>query len=272
MMTIKSVEEIAVIREGGRILAGVMDEVVEMVKVGVETGEMEKRACELIKKAGGRPAFKGYELPNGELFPTALCTSINDEVVHGPALPSRKLKEGDIIGIDMGMEYPINKKGIIKNKYSKLGGFYTDMARTVAVGRVSTEAAKLIKVTEESLHAGIAKAGPGVSLSDLGEAIQRVAEAAGFSVVRDLVGHGVGHDIHEDPHIPNYKITDKSLKNMLLKPGMVIAIEPMVNAGGYRIVTLDDDFTFATADGRLSAHFEHTIAITEDGIEILTLP
>lgn len=270
MMTLKTKEEIRMIREGGRILASVLDEVASMVAPGVTTGDLEAKACELIEKAGGRPAFKNYKLPNGERFPTALCTSINDEVVHGPAIPARVLEDGDIIGIDVGMEYPLQSKTKIRNRYSRLGGFFTDMARTVIVGEVSDDVKKLLDVTKKSLEAGIAKAGPGVSLSDLGKAIQNVAESAGFSVVRDLVGHGVGHDIHEDPHVPNYEIVDNSLDNLILKPGMVIAIEPMVNMGDYSIITLDDDFTFATADGSLSAHFEHTVVITEKGCEILT--
>lgn len=248
-------------REGGKILAKVLEFVGKRVKPGATTGELEELACALIEKAGGRPSFKGYRNHNSLPFPTALCTSINNEVVHAPALSSRTLKSGDIIGIDIGMEYPFGK-----GKH----GYYTDMAATFAVGKISKEAKKLINATKKSLDAGIKKVKPGNTLNDIGKVVQRCAEKEGFSVVRELVGHGVGTEVHEDPQVPNYEIFDES-ENCVLKPGMTIAIEPMVNAGGWRVKYCRDGFTVATYDGSLSAHFEHTVAVTDKGCEILTL-
>ncbi len=270
MIRIKTKEEIALIRKGGKILARVLEEIIKEVKAGAETEKLEKKACELIEGAGGRPAFKHHEMSNGEKFPTALCVSINNEIVHVPAVPSRKLKEGDIVGIDIGMEYPTPNKGKMANKYSKLGGYYTDMAKTVIIGTVDKKTQKLVDTTRECLNLAIKQVKPGNTLNDIGKVIQKHAEANGFSVVRELVGHGVGHDVHEDPQVPNYEIKDGSLKNEILKPGMVIAIEPMVNMGNWKIETGDDGMSIVTKDGSLSAHFEHTIAITDDGHQILT--
>jgi methionyl aminopeptidase len=286
MFTIKTEEEIEAIREGGAILADIMDKVSQEVRPGAETGYLEDMACRMIEEAGGRPAFKGYEIFKDGFFPTALCTSINEEVVHGPAKPSRVLKQGDIIGIDCGMEYPVNieredsepvysvKKDNRKfpiNKYSRYGGYYTDMAKTLPVGNIDKATRKLVKTTKECLERAISEVKPGNKLSDIGKVIQRHAEAGGFSVVRELVGHGVGHDVHEDPQIFNFDFSGTGFKDLVLKPGMVVAIEPMVNMGGYKIKVAQDGFTFLTADKSLSAHFEHTIAITEKGAEIMTI-
>jgi methionyl aminopeptidase len=270
MNNIKTKEEIEIIRQGGKILARILGEVVQVIRPGVSTGELEEIACRLMEEAGGRPAFKNHQMPDGSLFPTALCASINDEVVHGAALPSRVLKEGDIIGLDVGMEYPL-EGNFKKNKYSKKGGYYTDMAATIAVGEVGEQVVKLLSVTKKALELGIEQVKPGNTLNDIGRAIQRYVEANGFSVVRELVGHGVGYDVHEEPQVPNFEIIDKSMKNMELKSGMVIAIEPMVNMGGWRIDSGDDGFSIVTADGSLSAHFEHTVAVTEEGYEIMTI-
>lgn len=262
MIIIKTKKEIAIMREGGKILSRILKEVSGMVKPGVTTGELEEKAIKLIAKAGGRPSFKGFKsVLEAKAFPTALCTSINNEIVHAPALPERVLDSGDIIGIDVGMEYPYD---------SNTRGYYTDMAVTIGVGKISEQAANLIKVTKKSLKLAIKKVKPEATLNDIGETVQSVAEAAGFSVVRDLVGHGVGTAVHEDPQVPNYRIMDKPMDNTVLKPGMVIAIEPMVNAGGYQVKSLPDGFTIVTADGELSAHFEHTVAVTEKGYEVLT--
>lgn len=262
MIIIKKEEEIKAMRIGGKILAEILQTVKEEIRPGVNTEDLEKKACDLIKKAGGRPAFKGYKtLYDTQAFPTALCTSINEEIVHAPAIPGRILNNGDIIGIDVGMEFPY-KKGE--------KGFYTDTAVTVPVGEVSSEVLRLLDVTKESLMLGIKKVKPGNTLNDIGKTVQTYVEQAGFSVVRDLVGHGVGSAVHEDPQVPNYEIKDRSMENVVLCPGMTIAIEPMVNIGTYRIKSLDDDFTIVTADGSLSAHFEHTVVVTEDGHEILT--
>lgn len=274
MSLIKTKAEIEIIGEGGKILASILKELVGMVSPGISTADLENRACRLIKKAGGRPAFKNYKSSwDDRPFPTALCTSINDEIVHAPALPPRSLKSGDIIVLDIGMEYPINHSSdtkIIINKHSELGGFYTDMATTVAVGKIDAETARLIKITRECLEIGIGKIKPGNSLNDIGTSIQHHAENAGFSVVRALVGHGVGHEVHEEPQVPHYAIKGSGLENMKLKPGMVIAVEPMINAGAYHVKMLKDGFTVATADGSMSAQFEHTIAVTENGHKILT--
>lgn len=262
MILLKDEKQIKILREGGKILAGILKQVCKAVKPGVTTGELEEIACSLMREAGGRPAFKGYQTSLDDTpFPTALCTSINDEIVHGPALPSRILKNGDIIGIDVGMEYPI-KKGE--------KGMYTDMAATVAVGEVGDSVEKLIAVTKKSLELAIEQVKPGNHLSDIGRAVQQYAESNGYSVVRDLVGHGVGFEVHEDPQVPNYEIRENSMDNFELKPGMVIAIEPMINMGRHRIRTKKNSWAISTADSSLSAHFEHTIAVTKNGHEVLT--
>lgn len=260
MIIIKNKEEIDSMKEGGKILANIMQNLVKEIVPGVSTGYLEELACRLISEAGARPAFKGYQsLMEAEVFPTALCASINDEVVHAPALPPRMLKEGDIIGIDIGIEYPYNT-----NKT----GYYTDMAVTVGVGRIDEAAQRLIDTTKGSLAQAIKIIKPGISLNDVSKAIQDCVKQTDFSIVRDLVGHGVGKALHEDPQIPNYEI--KGNKKIILKEGMTLAIEPMINMGNYAIKTLDDGFTIATLDGSISAHFEHTIAVTENGYEILT--
>ncbi len=260
MIIIKTKEEVEKIRQSGKMLADILKQVSREVKPGVTTGYLEEKACSLIKEAGARPAFKGYKSDNEAIaFPTALCTSINNEIVHAPALPARELRTGDIIGIDVGIEYPSN---------SGSGGYYTDMAITLPVGKISQQAQKLIRTTKESLDLAIQQVKPNNSLYDIGKAIQEFVENKGFSVVRDLVGHGVGQAIHEDPQIPNYKT--EAAKKITLKPGMVIAIEPMVNIGNWQIKISDDNLSILTFDGSLSAHFEHTIAVTEDGCEVLT--
>lgn len=261
MIKLKTSEEIKILREGGFKLAAILNELIGLVCPGATTGELEARACELIKKAGGRPSFKNHRMHNGDVFPTAICASINNEVVHAPARPERKLREGDIIGIDVGLVYPF---GLGKKEY------FTDMAATVPVGKVDKNAKKLIETARQSLKLAIGQVKPGNCLNDIGAAIQNFVEQNGFSVVRELVGHGVGHDVHEEPKVPNYKIKDSSSENIKLKPGLVIAIEPMVNAGGWKTKILDDGFTVVTADGSLSAHFEHTVAVTEEGYIVLT--
>jgi methionyl aminopeptidase len=253
---IKNEQEIEGIRVSCHKLAKIVKELKQLVKPGITTMDLEEMACKLIKQAGGRPAFKGYKTsPKADPFPTALCTSINDSIVHGPAIPAKELNNGDIIGIDVGME---------------LNGYYSDMAVTVPVGDVNDEAMRLINITKESLNIGIKQMKPDNSLNDIGSAIQQYVESNGFSVVRDLVGHGVGLAVHEDPQIPHYDILESGLPDVKLKTGMVLAIEPMVNAGDWRIRTSKDKFTFKTIDKSLSAHFEHTVLITETGHEILT--
>lgn len=258
MIIYKTKEEIARIKEGGQILAKILYQIRKEVKPGVDTAHLEEIACRLIREAGGRPSFKGYK-SGDKPFPTALCTSINNEVVHAPAIPARVLNGGDIIGIDIGMEYPFRKGE---------QGFYTDMAETVAVGKISEQAKKLIKVTRECLDLAIRQMKPKNTLNDIARAVQTHAEKNGFSVVRDLVGHGVGKAVHEAPNVPNFVIDNGF--DIVLEPGMVLAVEPMVNMGSSKIKTGKDGMSIMTADGGLSAHFEHTVAITEKGHDVLT--
>jgi methionyl aminopeptidase len=254
---IKTEKEIELIGRGGRLLSRVLGKVAAHVAPGVTTAQLDDLAEKEILKAGGRPAFKGYRIYGVKMaYNSTVCTSVNDEVVHGLAHPGRVLKEGDIIGLDIGMQYPAKD------------GLYTDMAMTVPVGKVSESALKLIRVTRECLERAISVVHAGARISDIGSAVQTHAESNGYGVVRDLVGHGVGYDVHEDPRVPNY--VDQDYPDTILKKGMVIAIEPMINAGTWRVKTLPDGWTVKTSDGSLSAHFENTIAVTEDGCEILT--
>jgi methionyl aminopeptidase len=262
MIIIKTAKEIEAIRKGGKILAEVLEQLIKIVKPGITTGDLEDLTNELIGQAGGRPSFKGYKATSSSrAYPTALCASINNEIVHAPSLPARVLNSGDIIGLDLGMEYPY---GADKH------GYYTDMAKTVVVGKINKETRRLLNVTEKSLSLAIDQVKPGKTLRDIGRAIEKYVEKEGFSVVRDLVGHGVGIAVHEDPQIPNYEITGSGFENTILKPGMVIAIEPMVNNGDWRIKNGRDGFTITTVDGSLSAHFEHTVVVTENGHEVVT--
>lgn len=276
MNTIKTPEEIKVIRQGGKILSSILDEVCSLVKPGATSQELEEKALSLMSKNNARPAFLNYPMGGDIFFPSALCVSINSEVVHGTAIPSRVLKSGDIVGLDIGMEWPLQseeeaaRKKRPFNKHSAGGGFYTDMCRTVPVGKVSKEASRIIKISKEALFLGIEAAQPGATINDIGRAIEDFVVKNGFSVVRDLVGHGVGYQAHEEPHVFNYEIGERSPDNVLLEPGMVIAIEPMINAGGYRVKTTKNTYTFITSDGSLSSHYEHSIAITEKGNIILT--
>jgi methionyl aminopeptidase len=275
MVSIKSKEEIEVLRQGGKILGQILRAVAAEAKIGANTAHLEEVACALIDKAGGRPAFKNYEVYNGRFFPTALCTSINEEIVHGTAIPGRTLKNGDVLSLDIGMEWPTSaaakKKVKAANRYSFEGGFYTDTALTVLIGRASAEKEKLLKVTKKALAVGIAEARPGNTLNNLGKAIQKYVEKNGFAVVRDLVGHGVGYQVHEDdPQVFNYEFVEYGIPDTVLLPGMVIAIEPMVTNGDWRIKSGPGGFSLVTADGSLSAHFEHTVAITEKGNIVIT--
>jgi methionyl aminopeptidase len=249
MIIYKTQKEIEIMAIGGKILSEVLAQVVTKVKPGVGTKELDELAETLIRKRDGFPAFKNYKsAPDQRPFPCTLCTSINNEVVHGIAAPDRILKEGDIIGLDIGMQYQ---------------GYFSDMAVTVGVGEISKEAKRLIDVTKGALNLAIEQCKEGNHLSDIALVIQKHAEKNGFSVVRELVGHGVGKEVHEEPNVPNY-VTQES-KLIELKKGMTIAIEPMINAGEWQVNLLDDDWTFVTADGSLSAHFEHSVAIDHNG-------
>jgi methionyl aminopeptidase len=247
MIALRSQREIAKLRAANLMVAQVLQLVKKSVAPGVSTAALDKIAEDEILRQGARPAFKGYAG-----FPATLCTSINHEIVHGIPSKKRKLKEGDIISIDVGV---------------CLNGYYGDAAITVPVGIVSKASRHLLQVTEESLNIAIASAVAGEKLYTVSHSVQKHAEANGFSVVRDFVGHGIGTELHEPPQIPNY---GKPGTGLTLKPGMVLAIEPMVNAGSYGVQVLDDGWTAVTIDHKLSAHFEHTIVITDDGPEILS--
>ena len=248
---IKTATEIEHIAEGGKLLRDILHRTAATVKPGVTTQALSDYAEQEIRKIGGRPSFIGYGEENNP-FPAALCTSRNDIVVHGVPSSTEVLEAGDIIGLDIGMEYK---------------GLYTDTAITVPVGEITEKAKKLIDVTKRSLELGIQQAVVGNRIGDIASSIQKYAESNGFSVVRDLVGHGVGYKVHEDPAVPNYGKAGTGIK---LVEGMVLAIEPMLCTGGYHIYFDDDDWTIRTEDGGLSAHFEHTIAITKRGPRLLT--
>lgn len=276
MVYIKTAAEIEAIRAGGRILAKILKTLAAAVKPGVSTADLEATMLAMVAEAGGRPAFKDYPMGGGIFFPSAICASINEEVVHGAAIPGRILQEGDIIDLDIGMEWPVRPElrkslGLPLNSHSAGGGFYTDMCTTVAVGQISPAAQKLLQVTQECLQAAIKRVRPGAYLNDIGGTVQKIAEAAGYGVVRDLVGHGVGYQAHEDPEVYHYLINPRSGANLELKVGMVICIEPMINAGTHRVDVADNGYTIISADRSLSAHFEHTIAVTPTGYQILTL-
>lgn len=275
MIYYKTKEEIAVIKAGGRRLAQILLALAKEVKPGLRTAALEDLALRLIRSAGGAPAFKDYPMGDGLFFPSALCVSINNEVVHGSSLPDREIKNGDIVDLDIGMEWPIDKQARDKynyptNPHSKLGGYFTDTCVTVAAGKISKEARKLLNVTKLSLDEAIKVAGPGKRINDLARAITKVVSKHNYGIVRDLVGHGVGYFAHEAPDVFNFEIRDNSSENIKLEPGMVIAIEPMINSGTPRIKIAPNGYTILTADNSLSAHFEHTVAITEDGAEIMT--
>lgn len=263
--TIKSKEEIEIIKTGGALLARILREVANAAIPGVTTKGLDDLAEHLIYEAGGEPSFKNYN-PYGAKrpFPSALCVSINEEVVHGIPRQSRVVAEGDIVGLDIGMWWPSRAKA----RTTGSRPMTTDTAVTVAVGAVSKKAERLIRVTEESLRLGIQAARPGGRMGDIGAAIQEYIESNGFGVVRDLAGHGVGYRVHEDPFVPNFGTRGKG---EVLKEGMVLAIEPMATEGGWKVSLDKDEWTFRTADGTLSAHFEHTIIIEHEGARIVTI-
>jgi len=275
MIYIKTSEEIRIIHEGGRRLAAILSQLSQAVQPGVRTAYLEDLANNLIEKTGGWPAFKDYPMGGDIFFPSSLCVSINNEVVHGASLPDRLLKSGDIVDLDIGMEWPIRDDlrqefSAPNNKLSPHGGYYTDTCRTVAVGKISSQAKKLLKVSRECLDLGIKAAQPGKRINDIARAIENHAHNHGYGVVEDLVGHGLGYYAHEKPDVFNFVIREQSADNIILEPGMVIAIEPMINAGSWEVDTGDNGYTIVTADGSLSAHFEHSIAIMPDGPLILT--
>jgi len=254
MITIKSEKEIRIMRAGGKILAGIMQKIGEQVAPGKNTLEFNKLAEELVFASGGVPSFKGYGGDTGNPFPAAICASLNSEVVHGIPAKNKILKDGDLFKVDIGMQYQ---------------GLHTDMARTFPVGNVSGQARTLIEVTEQAFWQGIKNLKQGRMLSDYSKTAQSFVESQGFSVVRNLVGHGIGRELHEDPQIPNYY--NKKFQDFKLATGMVLALEPMVNAGKFETVVGKDGWGFHSKDGSLTAHYENTILITEDGVEVLTV-
>ena len=246
MITLKSAREISYMREAGRIVALTLQELGKQVQAGVTTGELDRFAEEFLRRAGAEPAFLGYQG-----FPASICASVNEEVIHGiPGL--RKLENGDIISIDIG---------------SIIHGYYGDASMTFPVGEISPEAARLLQVTQQSLYQGIEQAVKGHRIGDISAAVQHYVESHGYHVVRDFVGHGIGNHMHEDPQVPNY---GKAGLGPRLQPGMAIAIEPMVNVGTYEVAVQSNGWTAVTRDRSLSAHFEHTILITQGPPEILT--
>lgn len=249
----KSAQELKCLRESGKRLHAVLETVMHAVRPGVSTQDLDTLAEQEIRAAGGIPIFKGYGSEWGKPFPASLCTSLNQEVVHGIPSTTRIIREGDLVKLDIGLRFE---------------GMVTDMARTVAVGPVSAEAERLLEVTRESLDCGIAHIRAGAHLSDYARAVQTHAEKNGYSVVRDLVGHGVGHELHEDPQVPNY--FHAGIRDFVFTKGMVLALEPMINAGVLQVRIAPDGWTFVTKDGKLSAHFEDTIIVTENGTEIVT--
>lgn len=247
MIIIKSKEEIELLRKSNQIVVHILKALRKIIKPGITTLELDSYAEDQIRKKGAIPAFKGYRG-----FPASLCVSVNEQLVHG--IPdSRRLKEGDVVSLDLG---------VVRS------GFYGDAAITIPVGKISQEAAKLLDVTQNALYKGIEQAKAGGRLHDISHAIQSWVEGNGFSVVRDFVGHGIGRNLHEEPQIPNFGLPNRGIQ---LKAGMVLALEPMVNVGTWRVKVEPDGWTVVTMDGSLCAHFEHTIAITEDGPDILTL-
>ena len=247
-VSIKTKHEIELMREAGRLLEIVHDELGEMIRPGITTMDIDRKGEELIRKLGGIPNFLHY---NG--YPASICVSVNEEVVHGIPSKKRVLQEGDIVSLDAGLIWK---------------GYHSDAARTHAVGKISPEMQQLIDVTKESFFRGIAQAKAGNHLNDISAAVQNYAESFGYGVVRDLVGHGIGTALHEDPQIPNYAQKRRGIR---LVPGMTFAIEPMIAAGTWEVEWLDDDWTVVTADGKWAAHYENTILITEGEPEILTL-
>lgn len=255
MSLIKTPDEIEKLKRGGALLSSVLRSVADACRDGVSTVDLDQISRDGMAKAGGTPSFLNYKIhPSDPSYPSSLCISINDEVVHGPATPERHLKNGDVVGLDIGMWYE---------------GLATDMAMTVIIGGApSKEAAALVRDTRESLVRGLATIKAGALISDIGAAVEDYLKPKGYGIVKDLVGHGVGHAVHEDPQIPNYR--EPRAPKIVMSEGMVLAIEPMITLGGWRVKLKDDGWTIATSDGSLAAHWEVTVAVTAGGYELIT--
>lgn len=257
MALIKTNAEIKILREGGKRLAEILAKVAEAAKPGASTLDLDRLGEDLILASGGIPSFKGYRIKEARVpYPCSLCISVNDQVVH--AIPRRDmiLREGDAVGIDIGMKWPGRS------------GLYTDAAVTIGVGKISSQTERLLRSTKEALGAGIKAVRPGAKIGDVSNAIEKVLERERLGIIRDLAGHGVGHEIHELPLIPNF---GRPGSGMEIKAGMVLAIEPMATLGGTELELDEDQWTFRTEDGSLAAHFEHTVAVTKNGAEVLTV-
>jgi len=264
MSYIKTKEEIEYLKTGGEILGEILDKLAKMSVVGVSAYEVDKEAERMIVEAGGRPAFLGYRGRKSDPpFPSTICASLNTEVVHGIATKDKILKDGDIFSIDIGMQYPLNC-GLGKGG----NGLFTDTAITVMVGNVTEKTKQLVNVTKKSLELAIEKCVLDNSIADIGKVIENYIDPQGYGIVRDLVGHGVGHEVHEEPRVPNYY--DRDLESWKLEENAVIAIEPMITMGDYNVKTAEDGWSISTVDKSLSAHFEHTIVITKDGPLVVT--
>lgn len=253
----KTPEEIEVLRQGGARLAVILRGIAAAAQPGVSTRDLDVKAERMIREAGGEPVFKGYRMPGVKTpFPASICISVNDEIVHGIPRSDRILAGGDMVSIDIGMRWPAIRAGLV-----------TDMAVTIGIGKISTDAERLIRATREALDEAIAAIRPGTTLGDIGYAIEMRLKRDRLGIIRDLAGHGVGYELHEEPLIPNY---GKPGSGAELREGMVIAIEPMATLGGWRIALDDDEWTFRTSDGSLAAHFEHTVVVIKEGAEVLT--
>jgi methionyl aminopeptidase len=255
-ITLRSRREIELMRQAGAVVGDVLSQLQKIAKPGLTTGYLDGVALQMTAEAGADALFKGVRSPQARMpFPGAICASVNEQVVHGIPSDSVTLREGDILSIDFGV---------------RLNGYCGDAALTVPIGKISEENQKLVDVTQETLKIAIERMRPGVRWSEVARKMQRHAEAAGFSVVRDFVGHGIGTKMHEDPKVPNFVSDELLADDILLAEGMVLAVEPMINAGGYAVRTLGNGWTVVTKDGRYSAHFEHTIAVVKGGCEVLT--
>jgi len=272
MAYLKSKEEQKLIIEGGKIIGEILEKLAKLCQPGVSAFVIDKEAERMIRKAGGIPAFKGYHSHKNEPpFPSTICACVNEELVHGIATPEKILKDGDIFTIDIGMEWPkatSSKLKVYKVIKSKEKGYFTDTALTVVVGKVPEKTQQLLNVTKKALEIGIGAVKIGGTIADIGKAIENYVKPQGYGIVRDLVGHGVGHAVHEEPRVPNYY--DKSLENWIIEPGVVIAIEPMISMGGHKVITADNGWSISMADGSLCGHFEHTVVVTEEGVVVAT--
>jgi len=264
-MLARNHSELKILAKGGKILGRVLAKLLKMCRPGISTWELDQAAEKMILKAGGRPAFKNYRASSSETpFPSTICVSLNHELVHGVARKEIVLKDGDILTIDIGMEYPYKK-----TKTGERRGCYTDTAATVIIGRAPKAVIELVATARAALSAGIKVVKAGASVADIGRAIETFVKGRGpYGVIRDLCGHGVGRAVHEEPSVPNYY--DRRLINYILQPGQVLALEPMISLGDYRVATAPDGWTVVMADGSLCAHFEHTIVVTKNGCDVLT--